>query len=373
MGLSRRGFLSRAALGGAAVAVTTDVVFADTPLGQLPGARTGSSLPGKQMLRALRDGEGEYHLFGGQVATLLATPAETNNEFVSATITGTMDAGLPLQVHEKTDKTIYVMNGRLELHLDGKAHMLTSGDYAYIPAGTTYGYKMKSWRTRFLTWSIGDGLANFYQSMGEPFTRPVQPADATVGISKDKLHSVESICDVKFIGELPDVQPALVTSAGIPSSKSPYVLQEAQGERLIAADQMFTFLQTSASSDDAFFAVMTEGPAGTPIPWHYHEHHTENFFCLDGLMTMWVNGEEVKLYPGDYMEVPPNTVHSYRLDSPYTRFFGWLVPAVFEPFFRYIGDPYKPHTFPVEPGAFRFDRVLEHIDELDLNVLTVKD
>lgn len=44
-----------------------------------------------------------------------------------------------------------------------------------------------------------------------------------------------------------------------------------------------------------------------------------------------------------------------------------------EPLGRYIGDPTEMHVFPVTPTPFLFDRVLSHLDELDLNVLVVKD
>lgn len=373
MNFSRRNFLSGAAFGGAALAMSGDIVMAEMPLGQLPAAHTTGQLPGKPLLYALRNGEGEFHFGGGQVATLIARRQETNGEFTAAILTGSIGAGLPMHRHRDSDEAFLVLDGRVELHLDGKAHLLTAGDYAYIPAGAAHGYRMMSWRTRILTYSIGDKLDRLYQALGEPFSRPVQPETATSNIDEEKLKLAMEVADVAFLGSLPpDAEPVLVTNKTIPSARQPYVLQAGEGERLVAADQLFSFLQTSASTDDRFFAVMTEGPAGRPIPWHYHQHHTENFFCVDGLMTMWVNGEEVHLYPGDYLQVPPNTVHSYRLDAPYTRFFGWLVPAVFEPFFRYVGDPYEGHVFPVEPPPFRFDRVLAHLAELDLNVVAIK-
>lgn len=373
MAFSRRNFLRTAAFGGAVAAVTGDVVLADTPLGQIPLAQVDGTLPGSEILYALRSGEGEHYLIAGQVATVIARPAETGGDCTAATVSGSMDTGLPLHRHAKTDEAIYVMNGRLELHLDGKVHLLTAGDYAYIPAGTTHGHRAKSWRTRFLTWSIGTGLGEFYQSLGTPYVRSVQPDEPDLTLPEASLAAAAAASDVEWLGALPDAEAVLVTARGVPEGKQPYVLMEGEGERLVAADQLFSFLQTSASTENAFFAVMTEGPAGNAIPWHYHRHHTENFFCLDGSMTMWINGQEVKLNPGDFCQVTPGTVHSYRLDSPYTKFFGWLVPAVFEPFFRYIGDPTEAHVFAVEPPPFRFDRVMAHMDELDLNVLIVKD
>jgi len=373
MTFSRRNFLRSAALGGAAAAVTGDLVLADAPLGQIPAAQADGTLPGAHMPYALRDGQGEHYLIHGQVATLIARPIDTGGDCTAAVLAGSMDALLPLHRHDATDEALYVMEGRLELHLDGQIHLLTAGDYAYIPAGTAHGHRMKSWRTRVLTWSIGEGLGEFWQTLGTPFTRPVQPEMPDLAVSQERLEAAAAASDVIWMGDLPDAVAKLVTAHGIPEARQPYVLMAGEGERLVAADQLFSLLQTSASTGGAFFSVLTEGPAGQPIPWHYHKHHNENFFCLAGRMTMWVNGEEITLYPGDYCQVTPGTVHSYRLDTPYTKFFGWLVPAVFEPFFRYIGDPTSAHVFPVTPPPFRFDRVLAHLDELDLNVMIVRD
>jgi quercetin 2,3-dioxygenase len=373
MKLTRRNFFKNAAIGGAAAAITGDVALADAPLGQIPFAQATGTLPGQHELYALRDGEGEFHLIGGHVATLIARPQDTGGDCQAAVLTGSMEAGLPLHRHDKTDEAVYIMAGRLELHLDGQVHLLTAGDYAYIPAGAAHGYRMKSWRTRVLTWSIGSRLGGFYEALGEPFSRPVQPDAPDLRIAEARLDAASRAADVTWLGALPDAEANIVTDREVPAERRPYVLMEGEGERLVAADQLFSFLQTSASTEGAFFAVMTEGPAGQPIPWHYHKHHTENFFCLEGRMTLWINGQELTLYPGDFCQVTAGTVHSYRLDTPYTKFFGWLVPAVFEPFFRYIGDPTDSHVFPMEPPAFRFDRVMAHMDELDLNVLMVHD
>ncbi|GGB14288.1 quercetin 2,3-dioxygenase [Allosediminivita pacifica] len=373
MGLSRRDFFGRVAVGGVAAAVAADTVMAATPLGQLPPLGTGGTLPGKPDLYALRNGEGEHHLVGGHVATLIARTSETGGEYTAAILTGGKGAGLPLHRHAETDEVFFLLSGRLELHMDGAVHMLTEGDYAYIPAGTPHGYRMQGWRTRVLTWSIGSGLAGFYPALGTPYSRAVQPDGADTILTEAQLQKASAASDVTFLGDLPEGQATLVTARGIPDSRQPYVLQDGEGERLLAADQLFSFTQTTASNDDTFFSVLTEGPTGAPVPWHYHQHHTENFFCLEGIMTMWLNGQEVTLHPGDYCMVPPNTVHSYRMDSPYTRFFGWLVPGVFEPFFHYLGQPTEAHVFPTDPAPFSFDRVTAHMDELDLNVLIVND
>jgi Uncharacterized conserved protein, contains double-stranded beta-helix domain len=373
MNLNRRSLIQGAAFGGTALLIARDV-FAEEAIapvtGELADLFATGELPGKQRLYALRNGQGEFHLVGGQVATLIARGQDSDGLFEAAILTGAKGATIPLHVHEATDEAFFVLDGKVELWLDGKSHLLSRGDYAAVPAGTQHGHVMHSWRTRIVTWTTGSRVGAMYPALGEPFSRPVQPETVDNAIPAVKLQAAEAVADVKFIADAPTFgPPQIVTASELPTTKVPYVLQEGEGERLVAADQVFSFLQTQASSGDTSITVMTEGPAGQAIPEHYHQEHTENFFCLDGLMTMWVNGQEVKLYPGDYMQVPALNIHSYRLDAPYTRFLGWLTPGIFEPFFRLVGDSYQGHVFPLDPPPFRFDRVLAHINEIDLHVV----
>ncbi|MFE8596877.1 quercetin 2,3-dioxygenase [Archangium violaceum] len=105
------------------------------------------------------------------------------------------------------------------------------------------------------------------------------------------------------------------------------------------------------------------------IPAHFHEKHTETFFCLDGSMNMRVNGELLTLSPGDFVHAPARTIHAYQLESHYTRMVGLLTPGLFEPFFRILGDPYAGYVYPQTPPPFRFDRVLSKLNELDLKLV----
>jgi len=84
---------------------------------------------------------------------------------------------------------------------------------------------------------------------------------------------------------------------------------------------------------------------------------------------MFVDGEFVTLYPGDYLHVPPKAVHSYQIVRNDTRFLGYLSPGSFDSFFRYLGVPYQGHIYPSVPPPFDFSRVLQHLGELDLKLM----
>jgi quercetin 2,3-dioxygenase len=52
-----------------------------------------------------------------------------------------------------------------------------------------------------------------------------------------------------------------------------------------------------------------------------------------------------------------------------TRFIGFITPGHFEPFFRYLCVPFEGYRYPLVPPPFRFDRVIQHLAELDLTLL----
>ncbi|MFP6333945.1 quercetin 2,3-dioxygenase, partial [Bacillus subtilis] len=56
-------------------------------------------------------------------------------------------------------------------------------------------------------------------------------------------------------------------------------------------------------------------------------------------------------------------------DAHYTKMIGLLVPGLFEPFFRTLGEPYEHNTFPNLPNSLDFKKVIENIDSLDLKFI----
>ena len=138
---------------------------------------------------------------------------------------------------------------------------------------------------------------------------------------------------------------------------------------MMAGDELFTFLADRRQSGGKFLALMTEGPKGHRIPNHLHEKHTETFFCLNGCLSMTAGEEHVSLRPGDFLHVPAGTPHTFQLTGNTTRFIQFHAPGLNEPFFRYMCDPCEEHTFLQPPPPFRFDRVLQHLAELDVKFL----
>jgi quercetin 2,3-dioxygenase len=328
------------------------------PKGELPGALAPYFL---------RAGEGERYLVGGMVASLIARGVDTGELFEAAILTGGKNANLPSHTHARAHEALLVLDGEVELSLAGKSHLLIRGDYASVPPGTPHAFTMLGHRTQIISWTTGKEAGLVYKALGSPYAGYVQPPEVDPALSKALLEKARATADIQFVPQAARKGPAQrVRNGTVPDKNVPYVLASGEGQRLVAGDQLYTFLGDQKTSDGRFIVVMTEGPPGKMIPTHYHEKHTETFFCLDGGMTMRVNGETLALAPGDFVHAPARTLHAFQLNTPYTRFVGLLTPGLFESFFRILGDPYTGHVYPQTPPPFRFDRVLSRLGELDL-------
>lgn len=328
-----------------------------------------SILPADKQPYLLRSGEGPRYLFGRQVATIMADKRSTGDLFEIVLLAGGKGDDFPLHFHRSTHEGIFVLDGKVELVLGGEKHLLLPGDYAHIPAGTVHSYQMQSHRTRFVSYTASGSVADFYAEIGTLYPHAEHPPEAKK-VAYDCFLQSAAAFDIAFVPQesRAETSAKLVENATRPDAAVPYVLESGEGDRLLTGDQLHRIVAAQANTDGQFIIVCSEGPKGDRIVDHYHEHHTETFFCLEGQMTMWANGEEIQLNPGDFLHVPPHTVHSYRLDSAYTKIVGLLVSGLFEPFFRTLGDPYDHHIFPAEPEPLRFDRVAANIHNLDLKM-----
>jgi quercetin 2,3-dioxygenase len=326
-----------------------------------------NQLPGRKCPYAISAGEGDRYAFDGQLATVIARNEDTDGLLDLVIVSGGKGASFPLHSHERTHESLYVLDGTLELELDGRTFGLTRGDFANIPPRSLHGYTMTSHRTQILWWAVDGDSTRIYAALGSKYDGYVHPADSGTDIPGEKLGAAEKSADIQFSGSGGQGSSAWVTLP--PPGKESYVLGSGEGERMLAGNQLFAFLAHQGNSDGKFISLTTVGPKGDKIPEHYHEKHTETFFCLDGLMTMWTDGEELALCPGDFLHVPAGTIHAFRLDAHYTRFIGVLAPGLFEPFFRTLCDPYRNYIFPQQPWPFRFDRVLKKLPELDLKLV----
>jgi quercetin 2,3-dioxygenase len=323
-----------------------------------------NELPGKPSPYKLDAGEGQRFAFGRQLATVIARNEDLGKSMAGTILSGAKAAGFPLHRHASTHEAMYVVEGSISLTLGDKSFVLSPGDYVNIPPGTPHGFSYLDHRGKLLAWTFGGNANTIYSVIGEPYAGTVY---SELLAAVDWSRALEGV-DVEFMEKAAHASSAEKLDHA-PEGVLPFVLAAGEGERMLAAEQLYTIMGTEKGSAGMFVSLMTEGPIGPAIPKHLHEKVAETFFCLNGGMEMLVGDQPVTLAPGDFLYIPPCTPHSFRLLKNDTRFLGFLTPGYFAQFFRYLCQPFDGYIYPLVPPPFRFDRVIQHLSELDLKIL----
>lgn len=129
------------------------------------GDATDRVLPQGPASYFLQSGYGARHLLNGHLATTLIDTNVSKGALEMVTVEAGRGAAMPALSHARTHVTLYLLNGSLNLTLDGDVIRLDAGDFANIPAGCAYGTEVLSGRARWvLTAAGGNGLS--YWSAG---------------------------------------------------------------------------------------------------------------------------------------------------------------------------------------------------------------
>ena len=134
----------------------------------------------------------------------------------------------------------------------------------------------------------------------------------------------------------------------LPGHITPYALAAGGGRAHLLIDQVGRCVCGAEESGGAWSMMTLNGPAGRPIPLHFHRQEWEFFLCHRGTMQLWLNDESRILSAGDFGFAPPNTVHAYGLVGNHAGFMGPIVPGGWDRFFDLTGIPYSGNApFPV--------------------------
>jgi quercetin dioxygenase-like cupin family protein len=137
------------------------------------------------------EGEGEHLRFwGGGVLTMKATAAETGGAFLLFEDLMAQGKTTPLHLHTNEDETLYVLEGEILVHLDGKNYPVGPRGVAIAPRGVPHAFLVTSPTARVLTLQTPGSAEAFYRGASEPAgadTDPSGPVDfARVRESADR-------------------------------------------------------------------------------------------------------------------------------------------------------------------------------------------
>jgi quercetin dioxygenase-like cupin family protein len=156
------------------------------------------------LLRSRAEAEQRW-FYGGGVHTWLASAEETGGAFLL--FEDTMDAGkrTPLHTHPDADETMYVLEGEILMHLDGRDHRVASGGIAFAPRGMPHAFMVLSPVARLLCLHTPGCCQAFYWDASEPITAE-RPASGAVDFAR-VLASAEKNGGIEILGPPPFGQP----------------------------------------------------------------------------------------------------------------------------------------------------------------------
>jgi len=129
---------------------------------------------------SLAPGEGERIWIVGDTMTLKATGETTGGSLVLLENLTAPGGGPPPHAHETEDEFWYVIDGTFEVYIDGEAHTLGPGGFAFAPAGAVHHFRnVADTPSRVLVGFTPGGIEGFFRASGQPAVDdgPAPPMD----------------------------------------------------------------------------------------------------------------------------------------------------------------------------------------------------
>ncbi len=113
-----------------------------------------------------------------------------------------------------------------------------------------------------------------------------------------------------------------------------------KGRATWAMGALFERLVSAADSGGQLGASVVTQPAGAASPLHMHTREAEAWYVLDGEL-IYVAGEKtVRMQPGDFIYLPPNVPHAFRVTGAApARFLALSLPGALLDLYDEIGAP----------------------------------
>jgi quercetin 2,3-dioxygenase len=326
------------------------------------------SLPGELAPYKLSAGEGVRFDLGDWHLTTMARFCDTADEFSLYRVSLPGGSHSPF-ITAPGHSFLHMLAGELRIWFDGEMHRIVAGDSVNIPAGSPFSIQADAVLNSFYWYSTDEWLYRLAAELGVDTGSHI--------FSREPQHTVGDLFTSELAASLgvtvtdtahADVEPAPFDR--LPAGEQAFVNKAGRGDRYETYQQVNTYPVRSRNNGGRFFAMDTRGAKTPYIPLHFHREHAENFFCMEGIVKIHANGQEIVLTPGDFLQAPAGTIHSFSHAANNTRMMGILNPPVFEKFFEYMNDPTDAYVHheggdPYFPGE-GFARAR---DELDLVVV----
>ena len=125
--------------------------------------------------------EGDATWFFNALMTTVASTAETGGAYSLTEHLVTAASNPPLHVQVGEDEAFYVLDGEIELEVDGQVAVARAGTFAFVARGAAHRFRVLTPTARMLVICSGkpaDNLEDFFFAMGDPASARVLPPPA---------------------------------------------------------------------------------------------------------------------------------------------------------------------------------------------------
>jgi quercetin dioxygenase-like cupin family protein len=115
-------------------------------------------------------------VLGDRVGILLRS-ADSAHRMTAMTVEVPPGSGVPPHSHAVEEEGYFVLEGVLEMTVGGRTASLSRGDFAHVPPTAVHGYRnVGDVPARFLAWTVGGPIDEFFEAMSRDVRR--MPDDA---------------------------------------------------------------------------------------------------------------------------------------------------------------------------------------------------
>jgi quercetin dioxygenase-like cupin family protein len=164
----------------------------------------------KSLLPILRNaGEGDKQLFfGGGLHTWMLLAEESDGAFFLLEDTMAKDKTTPLHLHPEACELTYVIDGEIEVQVDGNRNRVRSGGMSFVPKGVAHAFIVLSAEARLITLQSPGAVGQaFYRGASDP---AVDDTADVVDLARLQASAAANPRAIKILGP-PPFAPARAT------------------------------------------------------------------------------------------------------------------------------------------------------------------
>ncbi|MGB2760875.1 MAG: cupin domain-containing protein, partial [Maribacter stanieri] len=126
-------------------------------------------------LKIIRDADGEVFNVIGDKQTHKLLGSETNDQIFEWVDNVEPGVSIPPHIHTKEDEIFRVVEGEVEIAIDGESTVLKAGDIAFAPKGVPHTWKVVgTQKAKMITSALPAGIEIMFQELSE---LPAGPPD----------------------------------------------------------------------------------------------------------------------------------------------------------------------------------------------------